>query len=116
EYPARSTGVSPDYGTMVLPADSPLAHDGERIVKIFTRDVTADDVRRKRVIGNIPLHLACVAEVVLAIEFRGLAPRGTEYTTEDMVAAGAQLVPYGVIRLPNKHTLSSFLYSGGFTL
>lgn len=61
--------------------------------------VTADDVRGKRVYGNLPLHLAAVASrsgEYWALEFDGAAPRGAEYTLDDMRAAGAKLVRYRV--------------------
>lgn len=57
---------------------------------------TADDVRGKAVYGNLPLHLAAEAAVVYAVEFDGQAPRGAEYTLDDMHAAGAKLVRYRV--------------------
>jgi hypothetical protein len=57
---------------------------------------TAEDVRGKTVYGNLPLHLAALAESVHAIEFSGTPPRGTEYTLVDMHAAGARLVEYVV--------------------
>ena len=60
---------------------------------------TADDVRGKRVYGNIPLHLAALAAEVVAIEFDGEAPRGVEYTLDEMRRAGARLVAYKVQRL-----------------
>ncbi len=61
-------------------------------------NATADDVRGKIVYGNVPLHLACLAELVVAIEFSGDAPRGMEYTLEQMDAAGAKLVRYQVTK------------------
>lgn len=60
--------------------------------------VTADDVRGVVVAGNLPLHLAREAAEVWAVEFAGTPPRGTEYTLEDMGAAGARLTPYIVFR------------------
>jgi len=60
---------------------------------------TADDVRGVAVAGNLPLHLAALAAEVWAVEFTGPAPRGTEYTFDDMVAAGAVLRRYRVTAL-----------------
>lgn len=59
--------------------------------------VTADDVRGKHVVGNLPLHLAALCASVTAIEFEGAPPRGTEYTREEMERAGARLVRYTVV-------------------
>jgi len=58
--------------------------------------VSADDVRGKIVIGNVPLSLAAVAEKVIAVEFDGVPPRGAEYGVEEMRAAGARLTAYRV--------------------
>lgn len=60
---------------------------------------TADDVANAEVAGNLPMHLAALADVVMAVEFDGPAPRGVEYTADDMAACGARLVPYIVTRL-----------------
>jgi len=60
-----------------------------------------DDVRGKVVYGNIPLHLAAAAKMVVAVEFEGTPPRGAEYSLEDMKAAGARLVRY-VVRVPEE--------------
>ena len=58
----------------------------------------ADDVRDAEVYGNLPLHLAALTTSVTAIEFDGASPRGQEYTLADMLAAGARLARYNVIR------------------
>lgn len=58
-----------------------------------------DDVRGKIVYGNLPLHLAALAEEVRVIEFAGAAPRGQEYTLADMKAAGACVRRYMVAAL-----------------
>jgi len=58
---------------------------------------TADDVRGKHVVGNLPLSLAAEAAMVSAFEFTGPQPRGAEYTVADMVAAGARLRTYAVV-------------------
>lgn len=60
---------------------------------------TADDVRGKIVYGNLPLHLACLCQYVIAIEFSGAPPRGQEYTLTDMVNAGAKLERYKITRV-----------------
>ena len=62
---------------------------------------TADVVRGKIVYGNIPLHLAALAAEVVAVEFSGAPPRGTEYGLAEMDAAGARLVRY-VVRVPEE--------------
>lgn len=74
-----------------------------------TASATVDAVRGKIVWGNLPLHLACHAAAVVAIEFAGQPPRGAEYSYEDMVAAGAKLVRYGVLELPAGETRDSHL-------
>lgn len=58
---------------------------------------TPDDVRGKIVGGNLPMHLACLAHEVVAIEFAGAPPRGTEYGLADMQAAGARAARYAVV-------------------
>jgi hypothetical protein len=55
-----------------------------------------EDVRGKIVAGNLPLHLAALAEEVWAVEFEGEPPRGREYGLEEMLAAGAALRRYRV--------------------
>lgn len=61
---------------------------------------TAEDVRGAVVYGNLPLHLAALAHTVIAVEFEGAPPRGTEYTVVDMHAAGARLRAYKVQSAP----------------
>lgn len=61
---------------------------------------TPEDVRGKVVYGNLPLHLAALAEEVWAVEFSGTPPRGTEYGVEEMEAAGACLRRYRVTAIP----------------
>lgn len=61
---------------------------------------TGDDVREAVVAGNLPLHLAALAAQVIAVEFAGPPPRGTEYTVTDMAAAGATLRRYVVAAVP----------------
>lgn len=59
-------------------------------------EASENDVAGKIVVGNIPLHLAARAAMVIAIEFSGAAPRGAEYTLQDMIHAGAHLHAYEV--------------------
>jgi rubredoxin len=54
------------------------------------------DVMGAIVAGNIPLHLAALAEEVIAVEFDGPPPRGAEYGLPEMEAAGARLARYRV--------------------
>lgn len=56
----------------------------------------ADAVRGKVVIGNIPLNLAALAAVVMSIEMPNIKPedRGRDLTSDEMIAAGAQLRAY----------------------
>jgi hypothetical protein len=61
---------------------------------------TAEDVRGKRVFGNLPMALAALAAEVWVIEFRGDPPRGTEYDLAAMDAAGAHLARYVVRAVP----------------
>jgi len=64
-------------------------------------EITAADVDRNTVIvGNVPLALAAKAAAVVAIQFKGAPPRGTEYTADDMEAAGAYLQTYWVAETP----------------
>lgn len=57
---------------------------------------TPDDVRDAEVAGNLPLMLASLARVVIAVEFEGDPPRGQEYGIEEMRAAGARISRYTV--------------------
>ena len=59
---------------------------------------TPEDVRGKVVIGNLPLHLASLAERVGSIDMPQLAAadRGRDLTPEEMDAAGAHLSWYVV--------------------
>lgn len=58
---------------------------------------TIDDVRGNTVAGNMPLFLAAMCKVAIAVEFTGDPPRGVEYTAEDMRKAGATLSAYSVM-------------------
>jgi len=62
---------------------------------------TPEDVVGKVVIGNLPLHLAALAEEVWAIELPYLVrlQRGGELTVEEMEQAGARLRRYKVTAL-----------------
>lgn len=55
-----------------------------------------DDVDGRVVGGNLPLHLAALARLVVAVEFDGEPPRGREYGLPEMRAAGAHLRVYRV--------------------
>lgn len=77
--------VCQQLGTGVYAVDIPIM-----------AEVTADDVRGKHVVGNLPLYLATLCASVTAIEFAGAPPRGQEYTAADMDAAGARLARYRV--------------------
>lgn len=71
-----------------LPTDTPVI-----------AQATAADVAGKTVYGNLPLHLAALAEAVYSVEFTGQPPRGQEYDLAAMVAAGATLRGYRVTAL-----------------
>jgi hypothetical protein len=100
-YPFRTAGVSPmEY---IIVSRHPAAIEFIRAwaseefgAAPVAASATADDVRAKAVAGNLPLHLAAVAAEVWAVEFDGPPPRGAEYSTRDMVAAGARLARYRV--------------------
>jgi hypothetical protein len=68
---------------------------------------TAEDVRGKRVFGNLPLALAAVAAEVWVIEFAGEPPRGQEYGLAAMDAAGARLARYVVRAVPESATAAT---------
>lgn len=58
---------------------------------------SADDVRDAHVAGNLPLDLAAEARVVRAIVYpAGRAPRGAEYTVEQMYECGAAIKSFYV--------------------
>ena len=59
--------------------------------------VTVEEVRGKIVYGNLPMHLAAKALLMVAVEFDGPPPRGAEYGIAEMRAAGARLAEYVVI-------------------
>jgi hypothetical protein len=61
---------------------------------VITGNATPDDVRGCIVAGNIPLSLAALAVEVVAVEFDGAPPRGSEYGVAEMAAAGARLASY----------------------
>ncbi len=76
----------------------PGRQESEWIIPVITGNATSADVEGKTVYGNIPLHLAAMANEVVALEFDGPPPRGAEYALEDMVVAGAKLNSYVVKR------------------
>lgn len=63
--------------------------------------VTADDVKGKRVIGVLPLHLAAEAAEIVTVDMPRLRPdqRGQDLTPAEMDAAGAVMNSYRVIRV-----------------
>lgn len=64
------------------------------------KEATEDLVRGNEVAGNLPANLAALTARYIAIEYPvGKAPRGQEYTLEDMENAGAMLVEYKVQRI-----------------
>lgn len=63
---------------------------------VIDGNATASDVEGAVVAGNLPLHLAALAASVIAIEFSGDPPRGTEYGRTEMAAAGVRLREYRV--------------------
>lgn len=65
---------------------------------IITGNATPDDVRNKVVVGNVPMALAALATKVVAVEFDGQPPRGTEYGAKELAEAGARLTGYVVRR------------------
>jgi len=63
-------------------------------------EVDEATVRGKTVIGNLPMNLAAIAGRYIAVEYpAGNAPRGSEYSLDDMKRAGARLVEYRVERV-----------------
>ena len=73
-----------------------LAEQG--VVGPVVAQATTEDVRGRIVIGNLPLHLAAIAEVVGNIDLPGLTAeqRGKDLTPEEMDAAGAAIRWYAV--------------------
>ena len=59
-------------------------------------NATEDDIYGNIVAGNLPMKLARLCKYVVAVEFRNNPPRGQEYTTADMEAAGGYLQAYTV--------------------
>lgn len=67
--------------------------------RVIAGQVTADDVRSKRVYGVLPLHLAAVAAELVVVDMPGipLESRGwQDLTADELDAAGATLVAYQV--------------------
>jgi len=76
-----------------------LRRRGWDISQAVTGDVAPDDPRLTPdtiILGVAPYWLAARVFAVAAIEFAGKAPRGAEYTADDMDAAGARLRVYQV--------------------
>lgn len=61
------------------------------------QSATEADIKGKVVFGNLPMHLACHAAKVYAVEFDN-PPRGQEYGRAEMAAAGIRMVPYTVTK------------------
>ena len=63
---------------------------------------TADDVRGRAVVGNLPLHLAALATKIGSIDMPNLPRemRGKDLTPEEMDAAGARISWYIVVKEP----------------
>ena len=80
-----------------------IAANLDENVQIITGNATIDDVRDRVVFGNLPLNLARYADAVFAVEFLGDAPRGQEYSLQDMCAAGAYLRGYKIKPLNSWH-------------
>lgn len=74
---------------------------GRGITGAVVAQATPDDVRGKRVIGALPLHLAALAESVTVVDMPGLTAeqRGRDLTAAEMDAAGAALATYRVERV-----------------
>jgi hypothetical protein len=70
-----------------------------KVIPVCTGNVTAEQVRSKVVVGNLPLQLAALCSEVWAIEFNGPPPRGRDYGVQEMVEAGARLAGYRVAAL-----------------
>lgn len=76
---------------------------------------TPELVRGKVVAGNLPLDLAAEAREVYAIIFPpGKAPRGQEYTLEQMIEAGARLERFVVLDAEKAARLESALRADGY--
>jgi len=78
--------IAPDGNSVVVGTDT---------IPVLA-SATADDVRGKTVFGNLPFHLACLANEIMVVEFAGTAPRGAEYDLAAMDAAGAKITSYSV--------------------
>ncbi len=63
--------------------------------------VTAEDVRGKRVYGVLPLHIAAEAAEVVTVDMPKIKQeqRGQDLSPEEMDAAGACLTTYRIIRV-----------------
>ena len=63
--------------------------------------VTAEDVRGKRVYGVLPLHIAAEAAEVITVDMPKIKQeqRGQDLSPEEMDAAGARLTTYRIIRV-----------------
>lgn len=102
-HPAVLDFLVSEYSGQIIECEETEAPpDGIKIMS----SVTADDVRGKVVVGNLPLSLASEAQLVMAVEFSGAAPRDQEYGLAEMRAAGAHLAPYKVTKLRDSSATS----------
>lgn len=84
----NATGLSPCIHV-------PDGKGGDHLVAVLA-SARPEDVRGRVVYGNLPLHLACLASEIVAIEFSNVPPRGQEYSLKEMDEAGAMLRRYKV--------------------
>jgi hypothetical protein len=62
-------------------------------------DATPDNVRGAIVYGNLPLHLAALADEVWAVGFMTTPPRGVDLDRATMEAHGIHVAGYKVMEL-----------------
>jgi hypothetical protein len=62
-------------------------------------DATPDVVRGAIVYGNLPLHLAALADEVWAVGFKTTPPRGVDLSRAVMEAHGIHVAGYKVMEL-----------------
>lgn len=82
--------------TAVVQSIRVIRETGEEYIPIVA-SATKENVFGAVVYGNLPMHLASLAKMCIAVEFSADAPRGTEWTLEQMDAAGAHLSKYIVL-------------------
>ena len=102
-FPPQEYGWEPETGTEIPVKASVTEADLTEEVEVW---------------GNLPLDLAAKAGAVVAVLFPpGKAPRGQDYTAEQMEEAGAFTRRFGVLSLEyaDGGNLRKYLESGGFT-